>query len=390
MAFTAEDHTYMTRALQLAEQGLYSTQPNPRVGCVIVKDGKIVGEGAHLKAGEPHAEVFAIRQAGDKTKGATAYVTLEPCSHTGLTPPCSQAIIDAGITKAIIAMQDPNPLVAGSGLAHLQAHHIETASGLMQAQAEALNPGFISRMTKEKPFVRCKIAASLDGKTALNNGASQWITSEAARLDVQHWRARSCAILTGIGTVLADNPRMTVRATTNTPSPSMGEARLGASQKNGGEGEAIRQPLKIIVDSQLQTPIDAKILQGGNVLIAFAFDAHSNADALYELGAELLCIPNSEGKVCLNTLLSHLAHREINEVLTEAGEGLNGALLAQNLIDELLIYYAPKLMGSVAKGMFALPELTQMNQAIDLQMLDLRQIGVDIRLRAKPVFQASA
>jgi diaminohydroxyphosphoribosylaminopyrimidine deaminase / 5-amino-6-(5-phosphoribosylamino)uracil reductase len=369
----------MTRALQLAEQGLYGTQPNPRVGCVIVKDGKIVGEGAHLKAGEPHAEVFALRQAGEQTRGATLYVTLEPCNHTGRTPPCSQAIVDAGISKVIIAMQDPNPQVAGSGLAHLQAHKIDTASGLMQTQAEALNPGFISRMTRNKPFVRCKIAASLDGKTALNNGASQWITSEPARLDVQLWRARSCAILTGIGTVLADNPSMTVRALTNTPSPLMGEG--------WGEGVSTRQPLRVIVDSDLKTPIDAKILQGGNVLIAFASDAQNKSAALLNAGAELLCIPNNAGKVCLETLLSHLAACEINEVLCEAGEGLNGALLAQGLIDELLIYYAPKLMGSAAKGMLALPELTAMNQAIDLQIIDMRQIGVDIRLRAKPALK---
>ena len=368
----------MTRALQLAEQGLYSTQPNPRVGCVIVKDGKIMGEGAHLKAGEPHAEVFALRQAGNLAKGATLYVTLEPCSHTGRTPPCSQAIIDVGIAKVIVAMLDPNPLVSGSGLAHLQAHNIETVSGLMQAQAVELNLGFISRMTRQKPYVRCKIAASLDGKTALNNGASQWITSEPARLDVQYWRARSCAILTGIGTVLADDPSMTVR---NAPSPLMGEG--------WGEGGAARQPLRVIVDSQLQTPIAAKILQGGNVLIAFASDAQHKSDALLNVGAELLCIPNDSDKVCLNTLLSHLAAREINEVLVEAGEGLNGALLAQNLIDELLIYYAPKLMGSAAKGLFALPALTAMNQAINLQVLDMRQIGVDIRLRVKPIFQAS-
>ena len=377
--FSANDHLYMTRALQLAEQGLCSTMPNPRVGCVIVKDGKIVGEGAHLKAGDSHAEVFALRQAGDQAKGATAYITLEPCNHTGRTPPCSQAIVDAEISKVIVAMQDPNPQVAGSGLAHLQAHNIETASGLMQTQAEALNPGFISRMTKNKPFVRCKIAASLDGKTALNNGASQWITSEPARLDVQLWRARSCAILTGIGTVLADNPSMMVRA--STPSPLMGEG--------WGEGGTGRQPLRVIVDSDLKIPIDAKILQGGNVLIAFTNDAQNKSTALLNAGAQLLCIPNEQNKVCLETLLSHLAASEINEVLVEAGEGLNGALLAQNLIDELLIYYAPKLMGSAAKGMLALPELTAMNQAIDLQILDMRQIGADIRLRVKPVFQAS-
>ena len=374
MTFTAQDHVFMTRALQLAEQGLFSTRPNPRVGCVIVKDGPkgkiVVGEGAHLKAGEPHAEVFALRQAGDLAKGATAYVTLEPCSHTGRTLPCSQAIVDAGITKVITAMQDPNPLVAGSGLAYLRAHNIEVASGLMQAQSEALNPGFISRMTKNLPFVRSKIAASLDGKTALENGDSQWITSEAARTDVQHWRARSCAILTGVGTVLADNPSMTVRLN-NQPADLID---IGF------------QPMRIIVDSALKTPVNAKILQGGNVLIAFAHDADNKSEALLSAGAELLCIPNEQGKVCLKTLLAHLAAREINEVLVEGGEGLNGALLAQNLIDELLIYYAPKLMGGAAKSMFAIPAFTAMQQAVDLQILDVRHIGNDIRIRAKPQY----
>lgn len=356
----------MTRALQLAEQGLYSTQPNPRVGCVIVKDGKIIGEGAHLKAGEPHAEVFALRQAGEQACGATTYVTLEPCSHTGRTPPCSQALIDAGVTKVIAAMVDPNPLVAGSGLAHLQMHGIEAISGLMQAQASALNLGFISRMSRGFPYVRSKIAASLDGKTALNNGVSQWITGEAARLDVQHWRARSCAILTGIGTVLADNPSMTVR-----------------------DLQVNRQPLKVIVDSQLQTPISAKILQGGHALIAFAKPNSQKEAQLLAAGAQLLCIPNDAGKVCLKTLLKHLASCEINEVLIEAGEGLNGALMAHGLIDELLLYYAPKLMGSTAKSLFAMPELTQMSQAIHLDIIDMRQIGGDIRLRAKPILTAN-
>ncbi len=359
--FTADDHQFMARALRLAEQGLYSTMPNPRVGCVIVKDNKIVGEGAHLKAGEPHAEVFAIRQAGEQAKGATAYVTLEPCSYTGRTPPCSQAIINAGITKVIVAMQDPNPQVSGSGLAHLQSHKIEIAAGLMERQAQELNPGFIARMTRNKPFVRSKIAASLDGKTALNNGTSQWITGEAARLDVQHWRARSCAILTGVGTVLMDNPSLSVRS-----------MDIG------------RQPLKLIVDSQLQTPVSANILQGGNVLIAFANDTQNKVAQLLAAGAELLCIPNEQGKVCLKTLLSHLAGQQINEVMCEGGENLNGALMAQSLLDELLIYYASKLMGCAAKGMFAMPEFTGMNQAITLDILDVRQIGADIRLRAKP------
>jgi diaminohydroxyphosphoribosylaminopyrimidine deaminase / 5-amino-6-(5-phosphoribosylamino)uracil reductase len=363
MTFTSQDHLFMSRALQLAEQGLYTTMPNPRVGCVIVKDGKIVGEGAHLKAGQPHAEVFALRQAGEQAKGATAYVTLEPCSHTGRTPPCVDALVKAKVSKVIAAMQDPNPQVSGSGLAHLQAHNIEVVSGLMQAQAVAINPGFISRMTRNTPYIRSKIAASLDGKTALNNGLSQWITSESARLDVQHWRAGSCAILTGSGTILSDNPSMTVR-----------------------DIHVEKQALRVIVDSQLQTPIDAKILLGGNVLIAFASDAENKSAALLAAGAELLYIPNQAGKVCLKTLLAHLASREINEVLVEGGEGLNGALLTQSMIDELLIYYAPKLMGSAGKGMFAMPELIAMNQAIDLQILDVRHIGSDIRLRAKPQY----
>jgi diaminohydroxyphosphoribosylaminopyrimidine deaminase / 5-amino-6-(5-phosphoribosylamino)uracil reductase len=375
MAFSANDHIYMSRALQLAEQGLYTTQPNPRVGCVIVKDSKIIGEGAHLKAGEPHAEVFALRQAGTQAKGATLYVTLEPCNHTGRTPPCSQAIVDAGVAKVIAAMQDPNPQVSGNGLVHLQANNIETATGLMEKQAQDLNPGFISRMTRQLPFVRSKIAASLDGKTALNNGASQWITGEAARADVQHWRARSCAILTGAGTVLADNPNMTVRYDSLNSMPA---ARMDIGL----------QPMRIIVDSALKTPPNAKILQGGNVLIAFAKASQKKQVQLLAAGAELLCIPNEQGKVCLKTLLSHLASREINEVLVEGGEGLNGALLAQNLIDEFVIYYAPKLMGGAAKSMFAMPEFTNMQQAIDLQVLDVRHIGTDlgadIRIRAKP------
>ena len=365
-SFSADDYQYMAQALRLAEQGLYTTMPNPRVGCVIVKDGKVIGEGAHLKAGEPHAEVYAIRKAGAEAKGATAYVSLEPCSHTGRTPPCSQALIDAGVVKVIAAMQDPNPKVAGSGLAHLQAHGITVASGLMQAQAEALNPGFIARMTRQLPFVRSKIASSLDGKTALSNGVSQWITSAAARQDVQQWRARSCAILTGVGTVLADNPSMTVR-----------------------EIEINRQPLKVVVDSRLQTPSTAKILQDGNTLIAFAVPNPEKEDALLAAGAELLFIPNSQEKVCLTTLFSHLASREINEVLVEAGQGLNGALMAQQLIDELVLFYAPMLMGGDARNLFAIPAFTEMQQAIHLDIIEMRQVGVDIRVRAKPVYKAT-
>lgn len=363
--FSAADHEYMTRALRLAEQGLYSTMPNPRVGCVIVKDGKIIGEGAHLRAGEPHAEVLALRMAEETARGADAYVTLEPCSHHGRTPPCADALIKAGVRRVIAAMQDPNPRVAGSGLANLSSHSIETACGLMEIHARELNPGFISRMTHGRPFVRSKIAASLDGRTALASGVSQWITGEAARNDVQHWRARSCAILTGISTVIADNPEMTVR-----------RADL-VEMKRG------RQPLRVVVDSRLKISPQAKILQQGNVLIAYAADAQSRAESLRQAGAELLQLPDTEGRVCLESLMQALAEREINEVLVEAGPSLNGALLESNLIDEFLMYYAPMLLGDAAKGMYAM-RLIEMRQRKPLQILDVRQLGEDIRVRAKP------
>ncbi len=359
--FTAADHTYMTQALRLAEHGLYTTMPNPRVGCVIVKDGVVIGEGTHLKAGEPHAEVLALRQVGAKAEGATIYVTLEPCSHHGRTPPCSDALISSEAKRVVVAMQDPNPQVAGSGIAQLEAQGIEVHTGLMEAQARELNPGFISRMTRSRPFVRTKIAASLDGRTALNNGESKWITSEAARQDVQHWRARSCAIMTGVCTVLADDPQMTVR-----------ELNIG------------RQPLRVVADSRLRISPDAKILQGGNALVVYATDPDNRAKLLQKAGIELLMLPDSDGRVCLSSLMTELARREINEVLVEAGQGFNGVLLEQNLIDEFLLYYAPVLMGSEAKGMFAMPALTEMSQRSELAIIELRQFGGDIRIRAKP------
>lgn len=364
--FTAADHEFMTRALRLAEQGIYTTMPNPRVGCVIVKNDKIIAEGVHLRAGEPHAEVHALRMAGESAHGADIYITLEPCSHHGRTPPCADALIKAGVRRAVAAMQDPNPKVAGSGLAHLAAHGIETACGLMQAQAEALNPGFISRMRHSRPFVRSKIAASLDGKTALANGVSQWITGEAARKDVQHWRARSCAILTGVSTVIADDPLMSVRLT------ELVEIRQG------------RQPLRVVLDSRLKIPAQAKILQDSNVLIAYAADPNARAEGLRRAGAELLQLPDLNGRVCLESLMRALAAREINEVLVEAGSALNGALLDLNLIDELLMYYAPVLLGDTAKGMFSIAALTEMHQRKPLEILDIRQTGRDIRIRAKP------
>jgi diaminohydroxyphosphoribosylaminopyrimidine deaminase / 5-amino-6-(5-phosphoribosylamino)uracil reductase len=358
--FTPDDHRFMTQALRLAQQGLYTTMPNPRVGCVVVKDRKVVGEGAHLKAGASHAEVYAIKQAGQNAIDATVYVTLEPCSHHGRTPPCAEALIKAGVSKVIIAMLDPNPLVSGQGVALLQAAGIHVLIGLMQQAAEQLNPGFIRRMTQQMPFVRSKIAASLDGKTALSNGDSQWITGAAARADVQHWRARSCAIMTGIGTVLHDNPSLTVRAF-----------------------ETGRQPLCVIVDSQLRMPLGAALLNNSRVLIAFAVDTENKVAQLTAMGVALLCIPDEAGKVCLNSLLSHLASIEVNEVMIEAGGGLNGALMTLNLIDDLVIYYAPKLMGSEGKGMFAIPALQTMQEVVSLDVYDVRQFGSDIRVLAK-------
>ncbi len=357
----------MSLALRLAEQGLYSTQPNPRVGCVIVKNNQIIGQGAHLKAGDPHAEVFALREAGALAKGADVYVTLEPCSHHGLTPPCVDALISADVKRVIVAMQDPNPLVAGNGIKRLKVNGIEVFLGLMEPEAMALNIGFISRMTQHKPYVRCKLAASLDGRTALKNGKSQWISSEESRLDVQHWRARSCAIITGIGTVLADNPSMNVRL-----------------------DNVQRQPLRIIIDSQLQTPADCKMLKhqgvnAGLVLIVYVSDAQGNAAKLSQAGAELLHLPHASGRVVLQDLLLDLAKRGINEVLIEAGQRLSGAFLEAGLIDELILYFAPKLMGADARSMFAMSTLTSMQQVTDLHIEDIRQIGPDVCVRAKPL-----
>lgn len=370
--FSSQDSNYMAEALKLAAQGLYTTQPNPRVGCVIVKNQQIIGRGAHLKAGEPHAEVYALSEAGIAAEGADAYVTLEPCSHTGRTPPCMHALAEAKVKRVIVAMQDPNPLVSGRGITFLREQGIQVEVGLMQQEAEALNVGFIKRMRMQMPYVRSKIAASLDGKTGLNNGKSQWITSPVSRSDVQHWRAQSCAILTGIGTVLADNPSMAVR--------------LENIQ---------RQPIRVIVDSCLQTPLEAKILQktsaSERVIIVYA-EKSPQHDAkktkLQAKGVELWCLPlvNLEKpQVDLPVTFKALARDGVNEVLVEAGQTLNGALLAQGLIDELILYYAPKLMGHDAQGMFAMPPLTAMAQAISLQLLDVRQVGVDIRLRAKPI-----
>lgn len=357
MNFSALDHAYMARALQLAERGLYTTTPNPRVGCVIVKDNKIIGEGWHQKAGSPHAEINALMQAGIAAQGATVYVTLEPCSHHGRTPPCADALIGTGVARVVAAMQDPNPNVSGSGLARIKAAGVTVECGLMEAQARTLNEGFIKRMVLGHPLVRIKTASSLDGKTALSSGESKWITGEAARADVHRLRAHSCAILTGIGTVLADNPQMNVRGV------------------NSG-----RQPIKVIVDSTLQTPPESKILQGAKTIIACVSPDTRKAAALEASGAEILCLPGVDGKVDLHALLSRLAQKGINELMTEAGTRLNGALLAAGLVDEWVQYLAPCLLGNAARPLFELAEPANMAERLSWQLADQRMVGSDLKL----------
>ncbi|MGA7594140.1 MAG: bifunctional diaminohydroxyphosphoribosylaminopyrimidine deaminase/5-amino-6-(5-phosphoribosylamino)uracil reductase RibD [Gallionella sp.] len=354
------DSRWMAKALRLAELGLYGTSPNPRVGCVLVADGQCVGSGWHRRAGEPHAEIHALREAGEAARNATAYVTLEPCSHHGRTPPCADALIAAGVARVVVAVQDPNPAVAGAGIARLRAAGIEVDIGLMEADATVLNRGFFKRMTLGSPWLRSKIAISLDGRTALANGASKWITGAAARLDVQHWRARSCAVLTGIGTVLADDARLNVR-----------------------DIETERQPLRVVLDSRLRMPPAARMLQDGNTLIYTASNDPGRIAALETAGASVHVLADENGQVDLLAMLRDLAQRGSNEVLLEAGRTLNGALLRAGLVDELLLYAAPQLLGDSARGMAQLGELTALDQRIDLKWQDVRQVGNDLRITVK-------
>lgn len=360
--FSSVDHEFMAQALRLAEKGLYTTTPNPRVGCVIVRDGKVVGSGWHERAGEPHAEIHALARAGESAQGATAYVTLEPCSHHGRTPPCAEALVKAGVSRVVVAMVDPNPQVAGEGVAQLQQAGIRTDIGLLEKEAHQLNIGFVSRMTCGRPWLRLKIAASLDGKTALNNGVSQWITGPDARRDAHRLRARSCAVLTGIGTVLADDPMLNVR-----------------------EVETTRQPLRVVVDSGLRMPPTAKMLLGEDVLVVTASGDQVKAGRLREAGAEVLALPPLDGRVDLARMLDELGKRGINEITVEAGRGLNGALVRQGLVDEFVIYFAPLLLGDRARGMFDLPELVEMGARRELRIADVAMVGRDVRIRALPV-----
>lgn len=351
----------MARALALAERGLHTTAPNPRVGCVLMKDGRNIGEGWHRRAGAPHAEVLALQAAGAEALGATAYVTLEPCSHFGRTPPCADALIEAGVARVVAAMEDPNPLVAGRGMARLRAAGIVTAHGLLEPEARELNIGFVSRMERGRPWLRLKAASTLDGKTALSNGVSQWITGAEARRDGHRWRARACAVLTGIGTVRADDPQLTVR-----------------------DIPCERQPLRILVDARLEVSPQARILRGEPILIATASDDMTRAAALSADGHELVVLPNPAGKVDLPKLMVELGRRGLNEVHVEAGFKLNGSLLREGCVDELLLYLAPMLVGDTAGGLFNLPELSRLQDAVRLDIRDLRRVGGDLRVIARP------
>ena len=384
--FSDFDHECMARALELARRALYTTDPNPRVGCVLAHDGLIIAEGFHARAGDPHAERNALATAGEHARGATAYVTLEPCSHTGRTGPCADALIEAGVARVVAAMEDPNPQVAGTGLQRLRDAGIQVDTGLQEADARALNPGFVLRMSQGRPLIRIKAAASLDGRTAMASGESQWITGPEAREDVQRLRARSSAIVTGIGTVLADRPSYTVRP----------------EQWRHGEyaDGPVRAPLRVILDPALRTPVDSPVVTAdGPCLIAHADDPGAAPEerrrALEHAGAELLALPRARAAsdpaepgaatraerrgLDLHALIAELTRRECNEVLVECGATLAGAFVREALFDELIVYLAPTLLGADARGLLDLP-FDRMDQQIRLQWSDLRRVGDDLRL----------
>jgi diaminohydroxyphosphoribosylaminopyrimidine deaminase/5-amino-6-(5-phosphoribosylamino)uracil reductase len=357
MSFSPFDEAAMRRALELAERGLYTTQPNPRVGAVLALDNQIVGEGWHERAGEPHAEPNAIRAAGDRARGATAYVTLEPCSHHGRTPPCVDALLAAGVKRVVYAVGDPNPLVDGRGAKLLRKAGLQVESGLLESEAAELNAGFFLRMRENRPFVRLKSGASLDGRTALANGASQWITSEEARADVQHWRAQSGAVLTSAATVLADDPRLDVRI------------------------EVPHQPLRVVLDRRRQVRAGARILRAPGEVLLFSA-AKSGPEKLGRAAIERVRL--LRGHLDIRKVLARLAELRINDVLVEAGPRLGGALLAAGLVDEWVLYIAPKLLGADAKPLTSLTRLRKLTAAPQFDIVDSRAVGPDLRLRLRP------
>jgi diaminohydroxyphosphoribosylaminopyrimidine deaminase/5-amino-6-(5-phosphoribosylamino)uracil reductase len=355
-AFSPLDHAMMRRALALAEKGLFTATPNPRVGCVLVRDGAVVGEGWHEKAGAPHAEANALAAAGPAARGASAYVSLEPCNHQGRTPPCAAALAGAGVARVIAAVRDPNPQ-ARDGARTLEAAGVRFEHGLMEDEARELNIGFFSRMTRKRPWVRMKIAATLDGRTALADGRSQWITGEEARRDGHRWRARACAILTGIGTVRADDSRLTVR-----------------------EIETPRQPLRVVVDSRLEISENAKILQGGGEVLLFSAIEPKRTMK----GAEHVVLSNPAGKVDLPAMLGELARRGVNELHVEAGFRLNGSLVREGCVDEFLVYLNPSFLGDGAQGMLDLPPIDSLDKRPRLALRSVERVGGDLRILARP------
>ncbi|WP_421680666.1 bifunctional diaminohydroxyphosphoribosylaminopyrimidine deaminase/5-amino-6-(5-phosphoribosylamino)uracil reductase RibD [Stenotrophomonas bentonitica] len=357
--FSALDHQHMAHALRLAERAAYTARPNPMVGCVIARDGVVVGEGWHQRTGGPHAEVFALRQAGEQARGATAYVTLEPCAHHGRTPPCALALIDAGVSRVVAAMRDPFPKVDGGGFVLLREAGIEVAEGLMATQARELNKGFLSRIERGRPWLRVKLAASLDGRTAMADGRSKWITAAAAREDVQHWRARAGAILTGAATVLADDPMLTVRLADTDVLP----------------------PLRVVLDARLRSLECSRVREGGAPTLYVHDAAVSAPDAA---DAEFATAPSVDGRLDLGAVLALLAERGINEVHTEAGATLAGALLAGGWVDELLLYQAPTLLGEHGRPLLSGLGIHAMEQQRRLRVVDQRQVGADVRLLMRP------
>lgn len=369
--FSLADHQYMARAIALAKRGHYSTSPNPRVGCVVVKEDQIIGEGFHVKAGLGHAEVNALKQAGELSHGATAYVTLEPCSHFGRTPPCAEGLIQAGIKTVIVAMVDPNPQVSGRGITLLEKAGIQVKTGLLNNDALALNPGFIKLMTTGLPFIRCKLAASLDGKTAMASGESQWITSAAARKDVQRLRAQSCAVLSGADSVFADNARMTVRV--DEVQTHMPEVTT----------ETLRQPVRVVIDSQNRLTPDLAFFCEQSPIILIRHTIENSHQ--WPHFVEQVCVPLAKNSrhIDLVQLLKLLAKRGLNDILLESGNRLSGAFVEQNLVDELILYQAPKLMGAEGKSLLAMPSLTELAQAKALIIKAVAMVGCDIRITAQ-------
>ncbi|MDH5264748.1 MAG: bifunctional diaminohydroxyphosphoribosylaminopyrimidine deaminase/5-amino-6-(5-phosphoribosylamino)uracil reductase RibD [Betaproteobacteria bacterium] len=360
MSFSAEDHVLMARALALAERGRDTATPNPNVGCVIAKAGRVIGEGWHARTGEAHAEAMALAACRESPEGATAYVTLEPCSHHGRTPPCADALAAARVARVVAALEDPNPLVMGRGLAMLRVAGIRVESGLLAAQARETHRGFLARMSRGRPWLRIKSAASLDGRIALANGESQWITGEAARRDVHALRARSCAVLTGIGTVLRDDPELTVR---HVP--------------------CSRQPRRVVIDSRLDLPVTARILAGEPPLVLTVSEDRARREALEARGAEVVVVPAEGGKTDLAAVARLLAARGFNEVTVETGAKLNGSLFRAGVVDEIVLYLAPMLLGDAAQGLYALPVFERLGEAIRPRIVDIRALGDDLRITAR-------